>query len=63
MCSLPGEPEAAQAFPHLPVLRDIHRLSGASSLSLTPLPVALPPLVPAAEDGSSILENGQGGVH
>lgn len=63
MCSLPGEPEAAQAFSHLPMLRVILRLSGASSLSPTPLPVILPPLVPAAEDGSSIPENGKGGVH
>lgn len=43
-------PGAAQALPCLPTLRVIWRLSGASSLFLTLLPVVLLPLVPAAED-------------
>lgn len=51
----------AQVFPHLPLLRVVPRLSDASSLSSPPLPVILPPLVPAAEDGSSILGNGKWG--
>lgn len=51
---------SAQAFPHLHGLRAVPRLSDASSLS-SPLPVILLPLVPAAEDGSSILENGKWG--
>lgn len=53
--------EGAPALPCLPTLRVIWRLSDASSLFRTLLPVVLLPLVPAAEDERGILGNGSGG--